>query len=106
MPILLGMGSHDLNDAEVFKPILQAMSKPPRVIRQMDLEKSLVEFSPDALETSELLDALIAGLKNKLDEFTLGDVLHHAEKLKVALEEVSNKEAIDWLCSRESREVE
>jgi hypothetical protein len=94
------------NVNEVFLPALEAMSKPPRFSRQQAIEQQLVEFSPDALETSELLDALIAGLKNKLDEFTLGDVLHHAEKLKTALGEVSNKEAIDWLCSRESREVE
>lgn len=55
---------------------------------QQALEQSIRTFNGDAVEAQELLDALIAGLKDRYGADTLQDVLHEFDQLKEALEEL------------------
>lgn len=72
---------------------------------QQALEQSLVTFNGDAIEVSELLCALIAGLENRYDRDTLGDVQHEFEQLKEALEELEPAATVqdirEWQADRD-----
>jgi hypothetical protein len=66
---------------------------PQRVTRedwQRAIEQSISTFNGDAVEVSELLDALIGGLKNRYDRGELDDVNHEFEQLRDALTELDN----------------
>jgi hypothetical protein len=61
---------------------------PTRFQRQQQLESLLVQFSPDANETKELLAALMMGMENRIDRDKWADVDHEYAQLSEALEEL------------------
>ena len=55
---------------------------------QKSIEASIVSFNGDAVEASELLDALLAGLKGRYDRSEISDIEHRAGQLREALDEL------------------
>ena len=80
----------DLHESvERMERLVQEMTLPAstRFDRQKAIEDAIVNFNGDAVETMELLDALLAGLKNRYDG-GLSDVEHEARQLREALDEL------------------
>jgi hypothetical protein len=87
------------------------MNFPQRVTRedwQRAIEQSIQTFNGDAVEVSELLDALIGGLKNRYERDQLRDVDHEYEQLRDSLKEldqttgyVSKQDLADWQADQE-----
>jgi hypothetical protein len=92
------------------------MSFPQRVTRedwQRAIEQSISTFNGDAVEVSELLDALIGGLKNRYDRDQLRDVDHEFDQLRDSLKEldqttgyVSKQDMADWQADQEYGQIE
>ena len=55
---------------------------------QRSIEDSIVSFNADAVEASELLDALLAALETRYERHVLSDIEHRAEQMREALEEL------------------
>ena len=55
---------------------------------QKAIEQSVVDFNGDAVEATELLAALLAGLKNRYERGVLTDIEHRGQQLTEALEEL------------------
>jgi hypothetical protein len=87
------------------------MSFPQRVTRedwQRAIEQSISTFNGDAVEVSELLDALIGGLKNRYDRDQLRDVEQEFAQLRDSLTEldqttgyVSKQDLAEWVADQE-----
>ena len=103
-----------MNLREALHILAPTFSQATRGDRQRIIETAICEFCPDAVEASELLDALTAGLKRRYDEGQLSDVMHLARKLHGALDELDTtmseadqREALqeshyrDWIARRE-----
>jgi hypothetical protein len=103
-----------MNLREALHILAPTFTQATRGDRQRIIETALHEFCPDAVETSELLDALIAGIKERYGDDVLADVLHECRQLHGALDEVDTamteadqKEALqeahyrDWIERRE-----
>ena len=85
------MGNEHVHEA--FQDALRQIQKPvTRFDWQKMIEEAIVAFNGDAVEAMELLDALLAALKNRYDEGQLSDVLHEAEQLRGALDELDTAE--------------
>jgi len=79
---------------------------------QLDLEKEIIDFNGDAVEASELLDALMAGLENRYGRGVLRDVEHECGQLKETLDELDkttckpgeeDEAYADWLARRDEQ---
>jgi glutamine synthetase type III len=104
-----------MNLREALHILAPTFTQATRGDRQRIIETALHEFCPDAVEASELLDAWMAGLKERgYDEGQLSDVMHLARKLHGALDELDTtmseadqREALqeahyrDWIERRE-----
>ena len=55
---------------------------------QKAIEQSVVDFNADAAEAMELLDALIAGLKNRYGKHEVSDIEHRADQMRTVLEDL------------------
>jgi hypothetical protein len=64
------------------------MNAPTRGEKQRALENTLHNFCPDAVEASELLLALIAGLEERYDTGQVADVLVETNRVLDALDEL------------------
>ena len=56
--------------------------KPPRHVRQTEIEKQLLAFLPDATEFQELLATLVSSFERRYEENE--DVTHYAKYLAAA----------------------
>lgn len=54
--------------------------------RKLDIESILAEFTPNAGEASDLLDALVCGLKKRYEQDDCTEALLHLSMAKNALE--------------------
>lgn len=57
-----------------------------RNARQQAVEAAILNFSPDYIEASEILDALLVSLKRRYEDESQ-DISHEAAQLKQAFEE-------------------
>jgi hypothetical protein len=100
-----------LTKLEKMQDEYRAQFQPQRVTRedwQRAIEQSIQTFNGDAVEVSELLDALIGGLKNRYDRDQLRDVDHEYDQLRDSLKEldqttgyVSKQDLADWQADQE-----
>ena len=85
------MGNEHVHPA--FHEALRQIQKPvTRFDWQKQIEEAIVAFNGDANEAMELLDALLAALKNRYDEGQLTDVIQECASLRGALDELDNGE--------------
>jgi hypothetical protein len=85
------------------------MSFPQRVTRedwQRAIEQSISTFNGDAVEVSELLDALIGNLKNRYDRDQLRDVEREFAQLRDSLIELyydhyDSYDLAEWVADQE-----
>ena len=55
---------------------------------QKSIEQSIVDFNGDAVEATEILAALLGGLRNRYGKHHVSDIEHRAEQMREALEEL------------------
>ena len=77
-----------MNLREALHILAPTFSQATRGDRQRIIETALHEFCPDAVEASELLDALQAGLKERYGDDRITDVLHVLRAAHYALKDL------------------
>lgn len=72
----------------VLAEILDNISRPPRHVRQQDIEGQIMAFRPDADEAHEILAALLAAFERRYEKSS--DVEHYAKYLSAAFTRVEH----------------